>query len=422
MRKRIVATIISVLVFSQLSFSQSCPQNIDFEKGDFTNWDCFIGSTNVDANGTGNEIILSSSPPQVNRHEIMTAASAPRDYYGDFPTLCPYGGKYSVKLGNANTQSQAEGISYTFKVPPVQDTFSFTYFYAVVFEDPGHLEVEQPRFFVTAYDVVTGNLINCASYNYIATSNLPGFKKSPIDTGVLYKNWSPVSIQFVGLANRTVRLEFKTADCTKGGHFGYAYLDVGAGCTNILATAPYCKETNSVILNAPYGFKTYTWYNDDYSNVIGLGQSLTLSPPPATNDVFHVDMEPYPGFGCRDTVDANVVPLSVPDTPRARTEYFYCQNDQPDDLVATGDPGNELWWYKTETGGNGDVNIPVISTATPGEFYYYVSQKVLFGCESFRRKIKVTVTPTPLASFTINATRQCQNVNNFEFILTIKLY
>lgn len=345
-----------------------CPPNIDFERGDFTGWKCAIGSTSV--NDSLNIISLTPSPPTPGRHEIISDTTQRKDYYGNFPIRCPYGGKYSVKLGNMNTGAEAEGISYTFKVPSFVDTFSFTYFYAVVFEDPGHDPWEQPRFFVTAYDSATGALINCASYNYISSGSIPGFKHSANDFGVLYKDWSPVTIQFAGLANRTVVLEFKTADCTIGGHFGYAYLDVGSACSNVLATAPYCVETNSLILNAPYGFQSYTWYNSNYTAVIGTQQSVTLSPPPANNTIFYVDLVPYPGYGCRDTAYATVTPLPVPDTPQCPSPIGYCQYDAPAPLVATGANGNEIWWYSSATGGIGSQTPPIPSTATAGTFDY----------------------------------------------------
>ena len=362
------------ILFSSFSFSQGCPPNIDFEFGNFTNWECSIGS--VDAIGSQNVITLAPSPPTANRHEIVNAASG-NDYYGGFPQLCPYGSTSSVRLGNTNTHSEAEGLSYTFTIPVGVDTFTFTYFYAVVFENPGHSIYEQPRFFVSAYDVASGVVVNCASYDYVSTGSLPGFMKSPQDTGVLYRNWTPASLQFAGMSGKTVKLEFKTADCTLGGHFGYAYLDVASGCTNILATAPYCIETNSLILNAPYGFQSYTWYNSNYTAVIGTQQSITLSPPPATSGVFYVDAVPYPGYGCRDTFQAVIKALPVPDTPAATAVYKYCQFDFATQLDATASPGCDLLWYTTATGGTGSNNPINPSTALPGVFKYYVSHFLL---------------------------------------------
>lgn len=402
---------------SLFSFSQSCPPNIDFEKGDFSNWQCFTGYTIV-SNGK-NQIVLSPSPPTLNRHEIISASTVPQlDPYGDFPKLCPYGGNYSVKLGNNATGAQAEGLSYTFQVPATNDTFTFTYFYAVVFEEPGHLLPEQPRFFVTAYDVATGDLISCASFDYVSSGSIPGFKKSKFNPSVLYKEWTPASLQFAGMQGRTVRLEFKTADCTIGGHFGYAYVDVSSACSNILATAPYCVESNSLLLNAPYGFQSYTWYNSDYSKIIGTQQSVTLSPPPVTSGMFHVDLVPYPGYGCRDTLQAIVKPYPIPDTPTGKSLFIYCQSQSPTALTATASQGCLLLWYPSATGGIGNTSAPVPSTSTLGETYYYVSQKALFGCEGPRRKITVKVSPSPTTAFVLNSNRQCQIGNQFSFTST----
>jgi gliding motility-associated-like protein len=419
MKARSVACCIAIILISLTrAYSQStCPPNLDFENGNFDHWECFIG--NVDTINGKNRMNLFPSPPQNDRHQIISAASNPgKDRFGGFPKVCPYGGNYSVKLGNENTGAQCEAISYTFTVPNTVDTFTFTYFYAVVLEDPKHSLPEQPRFFVTAYDVNTGALINCASYDYVSTAGLPGFLPSPLNSQVLYKSWTPTSLQFAGMGGHDVRLEFRTADCTLSGHFGYAYMDVASACSNILATAPYCIETNSLILDAPFGFQNYTWYNSTFTQVVGHGQSTTLSPPPVTTGMFYVDVEPYPGFGCRDTLQAYVQPYPVPDTPHADTSIKYCQFDVPDELEATVTPGHTLLWYTTPTGGTSTFNAPKPATTLPGLTQYFVSQKALYGCEGFRRKINVNITAMPNVSFGINNLRQCQATNNFIFTST----
>ncbi|MFL5748197.1 MAG: T9SS type B sorting domain-containing protein [Niastella sp.] len=419
MKARSVACCIAILLCSLTNtYSQStCPPNLDFENGNFDNWECFIG--NVDTVNGKNRMNLYPSMPQGDRHQIISAASNPgKDMYGGFPKICPYGGNYSVRLGNEYTGAQCEAISYTFQVPNTIDTFTFTYFYAVVLEDPQHDPPEQPRFFVTAYDVNTGDLINCASFDYVSTAGLPGFLPSPLNSQVLYKSWTPTSLQFAGMGGHNVRLEFRTADCTRSGHFGYAYLDVASACSNILATAPYCIETNSLILDAPFGFQNYTWYNSTFTQVVGHGQSTTLSPPPVTTGLFYVDVEPYPGFGCRDTLQAYVQPYPVPDTPHADTSIKYCQFDVSDALAASVLPGHELLWYTTPTGGIATNTAPNPGTTLPGLTQYFVSQKALYGCEGFRRKINVNITATPNASFGINDLRQCQLGNNFIFTST----
>ena len=401
-----------MLAFFYKGNAQGCPPNLDFEAGNFSGWQCSTGYT--DTVSGQNVITLSPSGPVAGRHEIISASSTPTfDKYGNFPTLCPYGGNYSVKLGNA-LNGQAEGLSYTFTVPANVDTFTFTYYYAVVLQEPFHLKHYQSRFIVSAYDSATGQIINCASYDYILAGTIPGFKVSPVQSNVLYKEWTPASLQFSGLQNRTVRLEFKTADCVLGAHFGYAYIDVGGGCTNLLAAAPYCANANSVTLNAPYGYKNYIWYNENYSTVIGNSQSVILTPPPAIGTAFWVDLVPYPGYGCRDTAKAIVVPMPVPDRPVTNTNYNYCQNQIPPALTAIASPGHFLVWYINDTTGAGSITPPIPSTASPGQYTYYVSQKTQFGCESNRTAITVFVSLPPV-NIATNAINQCLSNNQYIF-------
>ncbi|MET0299808.1 MAG: PKD domain-containing protein [Flavitalea sp.] len=405
-----------MLIMSQLSFAQSCPPNIDFEQVSFDGWEMFTGSTKTDSGK--NFIDLVNSPAVMGRHELMTLDSlSARDPYGKFPKLCPYGGKASVKLGNDGTGGEAEGISYTFTVPNVEDTFSFTYFYAVVFQDPGHDPTEQPRFFVTAYEVETGALIDCASYDYVASGTIPGFIAADPSGQVLYKNWSPVTIQFAGLANKKVRLEFKTADCTLGGHFGYAYLDVGSGCSNILASAPYCIEKDAVVFNAPYGFQSYTWYSEDYSTIIGTGQSIKLSPAPFTEGNFWVDIVPYPGYGCRDTAMAYVVPKNIPKPPDPKPMIF-CENQMIGEVYAVADRGFDLYWYSDTTATEGSLTTPYIPSSRALDTTFYVTQKELFGCESNFKPFHIKIEKVPTASFNIDNALQCIKGNKVEFAST----
>jgi gliding motility-associated-like protein len=395
-------------------YSQTCPANIDFEQGNFNNWQCYVGRTLDSA--LKNYVKLDPSPPTVGRHEIISASTTVKiDSFGLFPTLCPYGGQYSVKLGNSKGGAEAEGISYTFTVPTGADSFSLTYYYAIVFEDPSHASIMQPRFIVSAYDVATGNPVGCSSFNFIADSIIPGFKNSALRNDVLYKDWTPATLRLGGMQGRQVRLEFKTADCTLGNHFGYAYIDVASSCSGLTATASSCAGANALILNAPYGYQSYTWYNADFTTVLGSSQFVALSPLPVNNGPYHVALVPYPGYGCKDTITATPVAMAVPDTPSCRTEYNYCQFEIPAPIVATPHQGNTLLWYDAATGGTPSFYAPSPSTAQPATFYYYVAEKVLFGCESERRKITVNVNPIPFTTISVNKLRQCLGNDHFTF-------
>ena len=275
--------------------SVPCPENIGFEYGNFTNWQCDTGR--VAGVGTSNIITLFPSLPLANRHVIIpTAAPALLDAYGLFPTNSPNGSNFALKLGNNINGRQAERVSYDIVVPANSVDASITYRYAVVFEDPGHLHHEQPRFIAKLLDVATNTYTPCASYEYISDAALPGFFNSPVDTTVKCKAWSSVFVNLSAYAGKTMRLEFTTADCTRGWHWGYAYVDVG-DC-NITADVNYTCNPSAANVMAPAGFQFYNWWNSNYTAILATGQNATITPIPANNSTLHVEVIPFNGFGC----------------------------------------------------------------------------------------------------------------------------
>lgn len=288
-------------LFFCISSDAQCPVNIGFENGSFDGWECSIGHINS-ADGS---ISLNTSNPTFNRHTIISASAGTYyDIYGGFPTICPNGSKYSIRLGNSQTGREAERVSYTFTIPPDQNNFSIIYNYAVVFQNPNHLVWEQPKFTANVYNVTDNTYIQCSSFSYAADGNLPGFKQAPgRDTTVFYKEWTPVTIKLSGYAGKTIRLEFTTNDCSRGGHFGYAYVDVNEDCESPISGNVQCRSDAAQTLTAPYGFASYRWFNNDFSQQLGKGQSLIFNNPlPPSNTRFAVEVTPYPDQGCIDTV------------------------------------------------------------------------------------------------------------------------
>lgn len=308
------------------AFGQSCPPNIDYEFGNFSNWQVYAGDV---ASNNGNNIISVALTAPINgRHNIITAATSPAlDFYGKFPKLCPNGSGYSIRLGDSLVGRKAERVSYTFKVPVLQNDFSIIYQYAVVFEDPDHLSHQQPRFTSRVFDVAANQYISCASFEYVATSNLPGFQLVILPNGdvIRYKSWTPVSINLKGYAGKQIRLEFTTADCTLGAHFGYAYIDVG--CSSIISGNEYCSGSPSITLTGPVGYQNYFWYANNLTQLLGSTQSITLTPPPPGNTKIALDIVPFAGFGCRDTIFTVVKENQLPEA-----------NAGPDKIACKGTP------------------------------------------------------------------------------------
>jgi gliding motility-associated-like protein len=333
--------------------------------GNFINWVCRTGTVGL-SNGL-NKVTWTGTGQVNNRHTIVPAGSG-NDFYGGFPQSCPNGSGFSVRLGSNQTGAEAEGISYTYDIPANAPVFSIFFQYAVVLQNPNHTSEEQPRFRAKITDMTTGSQLPCVTFDFIASSSLPGFRQSTVNASVLYKDWTPVTLNLTGLAGRTIQIEFITSDCTPRAHFGYAYIDVNSNCSGAIQGTTICVGENRTSLTAPFGFQSYEWYADNtFTQLLSNAQTLTLSPPPAVGTVFPVIVVPYPGFGCRDTLYAT---MTISQTfSDAGIDATACKYQQ----VQVGGPPTQDYIYSWTPANQ--VSNPAISnpmawglTNTPREF------------------------------------------------------
>ena len=347
---------------SLAAYSQPCPANIDFESGTFNGWTCYTGSP-MAVNGQ-NVISLSPNGPVAGRHTIFPAfPSAGLDPYGGFPINCPNGSGYSVRLGNDRAGTEAEGISYEFIIPENQDIYNLIYHYAVVFQDPNHEIFEQPRLELEITNVTDNVQISCSSFTFIPYGSLlPGFFESPNprgDTPVWCKDWTAVSINLNNHAGKRIRLFFKTADCTFRRHFGYAYLDVNTECTSEFVGAAYCPDDTAVNVTAPYGYQSYTWHDENFTRILGREQTIRFSPLPTAGTTYAVEVVPYHGYGCPDTLYAKLLDtLSV--RSNAGHDVLSC-NGAPVPVGANSVPGLAYSWSPVTGLSNAHVANPLAS-------------------------------------------------------------
>jgi gliding motility-associated-like protein len=359
---------IFVLIFLctvQSSHAQNCPPNLDFEDGNFNGWTCYTG--NVAAIGTQNVISLNQTSPIGGRHTMMsTFPGDGLDQYGNFPINCPNGSGHSIKLGNNTGGGEAEGISYEFTIPSNLNEYSFIYNYAVVFQDPNHRVNEQPRMEIEVTNISDGNTISCSSFSFFPFGTpLPGFELSPVIEGnapVWFKNWSAVSVNLNGNAGKTIKIFFKTSDCTFRRHFGYAYIDVNTECSGKFEGASFCPTDSVVNVIAPYGYQSYTWFNSTFTTVLGNQQTLSLVPPPSTSVQVAVQLVPYNGYGCLDTLYTSLTnDLEV--IANAGRDTISCNNS----AVQIGSPpklGVNYHWSPSTGLSNPDVSNPFANPDT----------------------------------------------------------
>jgi gliding motility-associated-like protein len=393
----------------------ACPNNIDFENGNFTNWRTYTGT--VDSIGTRNVITVAPSAPVANRHRIITRANpSAMDFFGLFPTNPPDGSNYAVRLGNTNIGAQAERIAYTIRVPQNDSNFSIKYNYAVVFQDPGHTAWSQPRFTARLLDSATNSYIDCYSYEYISTSNLPGFARSTVDTSVIYKPWSSVYISLRRYAGRTLYLEFTTADCVRRGHWGYAYVDIENSCGQSASAQYDCNYPHTTTLVGPPGFQAYNWWSAGYTTLLATGQNAVLNPGPAAATNIFLEMIPYNSFGCRDTL---MVPLNGGFTPsfQASETIVACA---PHSITFTNQnqPATSVVWnFGDGTTGNGDV---VTHTYTQvGTYIVTMNVTLPSGCSGTATDTVVITQPN--GSFSYTGGNIC-NGNNIQFVINAQNY
>ncbi|MFN8308072.1 MAG: gliding motility-associated C-terminal domain-containing protein [Ferruginibacter sp.] len=282
-----------------------CPENIDFETGFFSKWDCDTG-TIINFGGLP-RLMLGSAPPTINRHVMLSAADNDgNDFYGGFPKNCPNGSGHSIRLGNDIAKQGAERVSYTFTIPASRNTFSLIYNYAVVFQDPDHLPAQQPRLSIEVMNLTDNIRDTCSSFDFVSNGSLPGFQVSPhapASIPVLYKPWSAASINLDGKAGKTFRISFTTTDCLLGDHFGYAYIDINSECNSALEGTVFCPADPFVKLTAPPGFEKYRWFNRLNAS-LGSERTITVTPVPHGGDTLFVELTPFDGYGCLDTLEA----------------------------------------------------------------------------------------------------------------------
>ena len=355
-----------------------CPPNLDFENGDFANWELFTG------HATEAPIIWNPSPLPVNgQHTIISQATAGLDPYGRFPTLCPNGSGYSVKLGNSFGGGGAERLTYTYTIPATLTVFSMIFHYAIVYDNPiDHTSEQQPRFRAVITDLSTGLVIPCVDFDFTASTAPAGFEPSPIMPTVLFKNWTPVTVNLNAYIGKTIQIEFSTNDCTFTQHFGYAYVDVNSNCNGAISGATICQGDNSITLAAPFGFKSYKWYSDNtFTTVLATTQTLPLNPAPAVGTIIPVVVEPYTGFGCKDTLYATIgiAPKPVSD---AGPDITIC-NGVPELIGTAPTTGYIYQWTPSSNLSNPLAANPSVLTGPANPTVYTVkTTDILTGCFS----------------------------------------
>lgn len=248
---------IAVILFCAipLGLQAQSISNGNVRTGTFAGWRAYTGMN------SGGMLNLSTFTEGIvmDRHRITTPANDPivgAPINQIFPIMEIPNDTFSIKVGNSSGGRQAEIVSY--KIPSYQLHhrlwgFSFAFIGSDLHSSG---DIRQNPFLnvwvSTSDELVTsvdsGNLLGDTTI-YLDSS----FYFRTLGTSITrYREWTRVELQdfFPALADYTgddLTIYFATADCSAGGHYGYAYIDNVYGKSKTIANF----TMSSVIPAAP---------------------------------------------------------------------------------------------------------------------------------------------------------------------------
>ncbi len=253
---------------------------------------------------------LSNTGIVFNRHTVITQTGTDPNTGFQLPFL-PSGEDTVIRLGNSQAGSQAEAVTYRFTVNPQYSLLALKF--AVVFQDPGHPHVAQPRFVVRVINALGQLVEQCSEYDVSAGSGITGFNL--YGTRLQWRPWTNVGIDLSQYVGQEIRVQVITYDCSYGAHYGYAYYT--AHCVSNQLNLTGCTG-DVVTLSAPSGFSTYLWSNgaDTSSTTYQISKGMVSAYCNVTSVT-----------GCQFTLNAYIT--SQPNLPSNDTVYYatICQGE-----------------------------------------------------------------------------------------------
>jgi gliding motility-associated-like protein len=364
--------------------------NIDFESGTLNGWNASCGFHPI-FNPIG-------CCPNPGGQQLVTTGGV--DPAGGFPVVVP-GGNFSLRLGDNVNGGEADRIEQTFMVSP--SNANFTYRYAVVFQDPGHVTSEQPAFNIEMLDS-TGTQVPCTYYNVAAGQGIPGFFNSQNLPGVIYKPWSNVLVDLTNYIGQNITIRFSTYDCALGGHYGYAYID-GICSSFVSGTADTICSNASTNFCAPTGLGSYVWNGPGINNqtgqclsasAVGIYTCVTTLMTGCVGPVFTYTLSHYP---------TPVVSFNTNGLNACAQQYTFTNTSS----ISNGFIASSYWIFG---GGNTSQQMnPVYTFPNPGTYPVTLIATSNMGCPASTTQT-VAIYPNPVPSFIAPAT--CKNsVVNF---------
>jgi gliding motility-associated-like protein len=301
--------------------------NIDFGNGTLSGWNAYYANNASETSysitgvvgGPCGAVTGAANDPNTNfsgfgndyQVEIMSGGTDP--LASVIPRVYP-GSKFSVRLGDStNPNSGVAIINQTFVVTAANA--NLTYEYAIFLENPiGHTIYEQPFFNQVLLNSSGDTISHCLNYNVVSSNAAANgfdsvyYNKNGNNDYVYYKDWIQVFADLQGYIGQCVTLQFECADCSPGGHFGYAYIDASCSGLSVINSSPVICG-NGITLTAPPGATGYRWLGPPNGIV---GPSNTQSILADSAGTYKVIIQPVTGQACSDTLSITIKKSNSP--------------------------------------------------------------------------------------------------------------
>lgn len=401
-----------ILLVVLASMSQAQTANMDFEEGTFNNWTLEIGQRN---SPTDVDWLPAGTGADLNQQiRLMNPSHPPLDEYGllcepdiNIPTAFP-GGAFSARIGDNPGGRRAARISRTFSVTPTESFLLYSY--AIILEEPGHSQEEQPKFLVNIKDS-SGEIVECGQFEVNAGTNAvaQGFTECllqqsydcdfPIsDCGaglfpgqgqfpVQILPWTSGGADLTPFLGQQITVEFIALDCLLGGHGGTAYVEARVEPLEIQVEGLCLSGPNDIILTAPLGFDAYLWSTGETTRAINVAGAQY-------GDVFTVDLTS--NTGCNTSAAITLMPVDgATIDPIADQEI--CLGGTAI-ILPTGTNVGDFSFPDLGTTGNSAIVTPDMTTT------YTVIARDENGCDGELTTVTITVlnstgSPFPNADF-----------------------
>ncbi len=323
----------------------------------------------------------------------------------------PLGGTVVAQLNDAQTGDyEVTRIKQTFPITASNALFQFAY--AGYWQDggSGHNCCQQPGINVRMYDC-TGAPLACVSLSLFPGSGCQsaGVTYTVQGSTAQWTNWQVKFVDFTPYIGTCITVEFFTADCSLGGHYGTTLLDVMCGGQNIGTNLPpsqggtipgpvsFCAGSNVAVITAPTGYNTYQWI----SPITG-----TVPPPQGTMSTLSVT-NPVPG----SVYTVNLVTASNCQYVSTNTIVFSsvnvagigssptCPNGSSGSATVAGNGSGAGYTYTWVNSSNSVVGTQsIVSGLSPGVYSVTLGGFGAVGCGTAVSSVTIGVEPPSTVS------------------------